>query len=125
MTSLNNFHLAAQHAAQSGHHVNSHPILASLTVFILSIFIGIEVISRVPSLLHTPLMSGSNAIHGVIVVGAMLVLGQATSTIEQVLGFFAVFLATLNVVGGFVVTDRMLGMFKSKPQAPKTQEGAK
>jgi NAD(P) transhydrogenase subunit alpha len=65
-------------------------------------------------------MSGSNAIHGVILVGAMIVLGQATTMTEKILGFFAVLLATLNVVGGFVVTDRMLGMFKAKPDAPKT-----
>jgi len=117
-------HAAAAHSAEA-HHSASHPILASLTVFILSIFIGIEVISRVPSLLHTPLMSGSNAIHGVILVGAMIVLGQANNLTERILGFFAVLLATLNVVGGFVVTDRMLGMFKSKPQAPKTEGASK
>ena len=117
-------HLASAHP-DGVHQATSHPFLASLTVFILAIFIGIEVISRVPSLLHTPLMSGSNAIHGVIIVGAMIVLGQATTTTEKILGFFAVFLATLNVVGGFVVTDRMLGMFKSKPQAKKNDEVTK
>ncbi len=90
-------------------------ILELLTVFVLAAFVGVEVISRVPSILHTPLMSGSNAIHGVILVGAMLILGTAHSGVEQVLGFLAVVLATLNVVGGFVVTDRMLEMFKSKP----------
>jgi NAD(P) transhydrogenase subunit alpha len=90
-------------------------ILQYLTVFILSVFIGIEVISKVPSILHTPLMSGSNAIHGVIIVGAMLVLGHATTNVEIILGTLAVFLATLNVVGGFVVTDRMLEMFRGKP----------
>ena len=89
-------------------------ILEYLTIFVLSAFIGIEVISKVPSILHTPLMSGSNAIHGVILVGAMLVLGSATTTTEEVLGFIAVILATLNVVGGFVVTDRMLQMFKGR-----------
>jgi H+-translocating NAD(P) transhydrogenase subunit alpha len=89
--------------------------LEYLTIFVLSGFIGVEVISKVPSILHTPLMSGSNAIHGVILVGAMLVLGSATTTAEEVLGFLAVVLATLNVVGGFVVTDRMLRMFRSKP----------
>jgi len=121
---LHTVHAVASHTAAT-HHSASHPILASLTVFILSIFIGIEVISRVPSLLHTPLMSGSNAIHGVILVGAMIVLGQANNLTEQILGFFAVLLATLNVVGGFVVTDRMLGMFKSKPQAPKNEGATK
>ncbi|HEY8081168.1 MAG TPA: NAD(P) transhydrogenase subunit alpha [Acidimicrobiales bacterium] len=90
-------------------------VLQYLTVFILSVFVGIEVISKVPSILHTPLMSGSNAIHGVIIVGAMLVLGGATTNAEIVLGTIAVFLATLNVVGGFVVTDRMLEMFRGKP----------
>ena len=97
-------------------------LLQYLTVFILSVFVGIEVISRVPSVLHTPLMSGSNAIHGVILVGAMLVLGSATTNLEEVLGFVAVILATLNVVGGFVVTDRMLEMFKPKAKAVKKDE---
>ena len=90
-------------------------ILQYLTVFVLSVVVGFEVISKVPSILHTPLMSGSNAIHGVILVGAMIVLGSATTTPEIVLGTLAVLLATLNVVGGFVVTDRMLEMFKGKP----------
>ncbi len=102
----------------------SHPILPSLTVFILAIFVGIEVISAVPSLLHTPLMSGSNAIHGVIVVGAMVVLGGATTTAERIIGFLAVLLATLNVVGGFVVTDRMLSMFKTKPAGRPSKDEA-
>jgi len=96
--------------------------LQYLTVFILSAFVGIEVISKVPSILHTPLMSGSNAIHGVIIVGAMLVLGHATTNVEIVLGTIAVFLATLNVVGGFVVTDRMLEMFRGKPDDKKATE---
>ncbi len=90
-------------------------ILSYLTVFVLAGFVGIEVISKVPSILHTPLMSGSNAIHGVILVGAILILGGAHTGAEEVLGFVAVILATLNVVGGFVVTDRMLEMFKGKP----------
>jgi len=97
-------------------------ILQYLTVFILAIFVGIEVIAKVPAILHTPLMSGSNAIHGVILVGAMLVLGSATTNLEEVLGFVAVILATLNVVGGFVVTDRMLEMFKPKAKAVKKDE---
>jgi NAD(P) transhydrogenase subunit alpha len=90
-------------------------ILEYLTVFVLAAFVGIEVVSKVPSILHTPLMSGSNAIHGVVLVGSMLVLGHAHTGAEEVLGFLAVVLATLNVVGGFVVTDRMLEMFKAKP----------
>ncbi len=81
---------------------------------ILSIFLGIEVISHVPAVLHTPLMSGSNAIHGVVIIGAIIVMGHADTIIPQILGFIAVILGTLNVVGGFVVTDRMLEMFKKK-----------
>ena len=98
-------------------------LLQYSTVLMLSIFIGIEIVAKVPSILHTPLMSGSNAIHGVILVGSMLVLGEATTTAEVVLGFVAVILATLNVVGGFVVTDRMLEMFKSKPKASTKESG--
>ncbi len=93
-------------------------LVGLLTIFVLAAFVGYEVISKVPSVLHTPLMSGSNAIHGIILVGTMLVLGQAHGTTQLVLGFLAVVLATLNVVGGFVVTDRMLEMFKSR-QAPR------
>jgi NAD(P) transhydrogenase subunit alpha len=87
-----------------------------LTIVILSIFLGIEVIGRVPSVLHTPLMSGANAIHGVVIIGAIIVMGQAPSDdyLALILGFLAVILGTLNVVGGFVVTDRMLGMFSKK-----------
>lgn len=87
-----------------------------LTIVILSIFLGIEVISRVPSVLHTPLMSGANAIHGVVVIGAIIVMGQAPASdyFALTLGFLAVVLGTLNVVGGFVVTDRMLEMFSKK-----------
>jgi NAD(P) transhydrogenase subunit alpha len=83
---------------------------------ILMVFLGIEVIGRVPSVLHTPLMSGANAIHGVVIIGALIVMGEAESDnyVALVLGFLAVILGTLNVVGGFVVTDRMLEMFKKK-----------
>jgi NAD(P) transhydrogenase subunit alpha len=85
-------------------------------VVILMIFVGIEIIGRVPSVLHTPLMSGANAIHGVVIIGAIIVMGKAESDnyLALILGFLAVILGTLNVVGGFVVTDRMLEMFKSK-----------
>ena len=85
---------------------------------ILMIFLGIEVIGRVPSVLHTPLMSGANAIHGVVIIGALIVMGEAApdNYVALILGFFAVILGTLNVVGGFVVTDRMLEMFKKKKQ---------
>lgn len=87
-----------------------------ITIVILSIFLGIEVISRVPSVLHTPLMSGANAIHGVVIIGAIIVMLNADSSdiLVMILGFLAVLLGTLNVVGGFVVTDRMLQMFKKK-----------
>ena len=85
-------------------------------IVILMIFVGIEVISRVPSVLHTPLMSGANAIHGVVIIGAIIVMGKAEEDnyLALILGFLAVILGTLNVVGGFVVTDRMLEMFKKK-----------
>jgi NAD(P) transhydrogenase subunit alpha len=90
-------------------------ILEYLTVFILAGFVGIEVINAVPSILHTPLMSGSNAIHGIVLVGTILIMGEARGTVQITLAFLAVLLATLNIVGGFVVTDRMLEMFKAKP----------
>ncbi len=85
-------------------------------IVILMIFLGIEIIGRVPSVLHTPLMSGANAIHGVVIIGAIIVMGKAESDnyIALILGFLAVIVGTLNVVGGFVVTDRMLEMFKKK-----------
>ena len=91
-----------------------------LTIFILSVFVGIEVISKVSSTLHTPLMSGANAIHGVILLGAILVTGNTDSTIALVVGLVAIVLAAVNMVGGFVVTDRMLQMFRprKKPAAP-------
>jgi H+-translocating NAD(P) transhydrogenase subunit alpha len=89
-------------------------------IVILMIFVGIEIIGRVPSVLHTPLMSGANAIHGVVIIGAIIVMGKAETDnyLSLFLGFLAVILGTLNVVGGFVVTDRMLEMFKKKKQAP-------
>jgi NAD(P) transhydrogenase subunit alpha len=88
----------------------------TIYIVILMVFVGIEVISRVPSVLHTPLMSGANAIHGVVIIGAIIVMGKAETNnyLALTLGFLAVVLGTLNVVGGFVVTDRMLEMFKSK-----------
>ncbi len=89
-------------------------VVEYLTVFALAAFVGIEVVSKVPSVLHTPLMSGSNAIHGIVLVGALLVMGESRGPLEMGLGFVAVLLATANVVGGFVVTDRMLEMFQSK-----------
>ena len=98
----------------------NNELLTEFTYFVLAIFVGIEVISKVPTLLHTPLMSGTNAIHGIILVGAIYIAASASSPLEIVLGLVAVVLATLNVVGGFVVTDRMLEMFKGR-QAPTRQ----
>ena len=88
--------------------------MALLTVFVLAVFVGFEVIAKVSSVLHTPLMSGANAIHGVILVGSMIVLGTGHGAVQLTLGFIAVVLATINAVGGFVVTDRMLEMFKGR-----------
>ena len=89
---------------------------AALTILVLAIFVGLEVISKVPPLLHTPLMSGSNTISGITVVGAILAAGHEERTISTLLGFVAIVFAMINVVGGFLVTDRMLGMFKKKPE---------
>jgi H+-translocating NAD(P) transhydrogenase subunit alpha len=90
-------------------------LVFEVTILVLAIFLGIEVISKVPALLHTPLMSGTNAIHGIVIVGAMIVLGLPDkSTFTWIVGFAAVVLASANVVGGFVVTDRMLEMFKKR-----------
>jgi NAD(P) transhydrogenase subunit alpha len=88
--------------------------MAGLTLFVLAAFIGFEVITKVPATLHTPLMSGANAISGIILVGALLVAAASESTLGTILGLLSVFLATINVVGGFLVTDRMLRMFKKK-----------
>src|SRR5436305_3251821 len=101
----------------------SNELLTAVTYFVLAIFVGIEVISKVPTILHTPLMSGTNAIHGIILVGAIVIAAGASSPLTIALGLVAVILATTNVVGGFVVTDRMLEMFKglqaAKPPASK------
>ena len=88
--------------------------MALLTIFVLAVFVGFEVVSKVSTTLHTPLMSGANATHGVILVGAILVTGNAEGAVEITLGLLAIVLATINMVGGFVVTDRMLEMFKGK-----------
>jgi NAD(P) transhydrogenase subunit alpha len=97
-----------------------------LTLFVLAVFVGFEVVSKVSSTLHTPLMSGANAIHGIILVGAIIVAGEAHSPLILAVGLFAVLLATVNLVGGFVVTDRMLEMFggrrKPAPKAPETDK---
>ncbi|MFT4048330.1 MAG: NAD(P) transhydrogenase subunit alpha [Solirubrobacterales bacterium] len=95
-------------------------LLQQLTILVLGGFLGVELISKVPQTLHTPLMSATNAIHGIVVVGALVVAGAAAQgTVQIVLGTLAVFFGSLNVVGGFVVTDRMLEMFKTKPKAKK------
>ena len=93
--------------------------LALLSIFILAVFVGFDVVSKVSTTLHTPLMSGANAIHGVILVGAIIVADHASTTLELVLAIIAVVLATINMVGGFVVTDRMLEMFKGKSKKDK------
>ena len=91
-------------------------LVTELTILVLAIFLGFEVISKVPTMLHTPLMSGSNAIHGIVIVGALLVAGRPDADdLTRVVGFLAVLLAMANAVGGFVVTDRMLEMFKKRP----------
>ena len=97
-------------------------LLAALTVFVLAILCGFAVISKVPATLHTPLMSGANSIHGIVLVGSMLIAASATDLLSQVLSLVAVAFATMNVVGGYVVTDRMLQMFRKKPTAPKAAE---
>jgi NAD(P) transhydrogenase subunit alpha len=99
----------------------------ALYIFMLAAFTGYEVISRVPVILHTPLMSGSNFVHGVVLVGAMVALGEATTTLEQTLGFIAVLLGAANAAGGYVVTERMLGMFRreGRPGSGGKRDGAK
>lgn len=97
-------------------------VLLGIYIFLLAIFLGIELIGRVPATLHTPLMSGTNAIHGIVVIGAMIVLGRADTWWLQLIGFVAVVLGAANVVGAFVVTDRMLEMFKRKPNQGTEQK---
>ena len=102
----------------------SPELLSALTVFVLAILVGFAVISKVPATLHTPLMSGANSIHGIVLVGSMFIAIEAHDLASQVLSLIAVAFATMNVVGGYVVTDRMLQMFKKKPAAPKPAEQA-
>lgn len=90
-------------------------LIAAITIFVLAVFVGFEVISKVPVVLHTPLMSGTNAIHGIVMLGGVLVLATANTPLLQAVGFVAVVLGAINLFGGFVVTDRMLEMFKKKP----------
>jgi H+-translocating NAD(P) transhydrogenase subunit alpha len=96
-------------------------LVLELTILVLAAFLGFEVISKVPTMLHTPLMSGTNFIHGIVIVGAILVLGTADDGFTKTVGFVAIVLASANVVGGWFVTDRMLEMFKRRPE-PKSQE---
>jgi NAD(P) transhydrogenase subunit alpha len=106
-------------AARRGSRIETVQFIGELTVLVLAIFLGFEVISKVPTMLHTPLMSGTNAIHGIVIVGAIVVAGRPDAdTFTRVVGFFAVALATANVVGGFVVTDRMLEMFRPRSGPP-------
>jgi len=100
----------------------STDLLNEFTFFVLAIFIGFEVISKVPTILHTPLMSGTNAVHGIILVGAILIAAGARDPLQIGLGLIAVILATINVVGGFVVTDRMLEMFKGRPTGAQREK---
>ena len=102
----------------------SDALLTALTVFVLAILCGFAVISKVPATLHTPLMSGANSIHGIVLVGSMLIAATATEPLSQILSFVAVAFATMNVVGGYVVTDRMLQMFRKKAVPPKPSEPA-
>jgi len=102
--------------------MTSLPLVLELTILVLAAFLGFEVISKVPTMLHTPLMSGANFIHGIVIVGAIIVLGEADDTFTKVVGVTALVLATANVVGGWFVTDRMLGMFKRRPDPPKAED---
>ena len=97
-------------------------LVTELTILVLAIFLGFEVISKVPTMLHTPLMSGTNFIHGIVVVGAIVVLGFADDAFTKTIGFVAMVLATANVVGGWFVTDRMLEMFKRRPEDRRQRE---
>jgi NAD(P) transhydrogenase subunit alpha len=99
--------------------VTAH-LLTELTIFILAVFVGMEVISKVPTTLHTPLMSATNAIHGIVLVGAILVAGASDAPFNAIVGFVLVLLASLNVFGGYTVTERMLQMFRPRVQAPKS-----
>ena len=96
-------------------------LITEITIFVLAAFVGFEVISKVPTTLHTPLMSQTNAIHGIVVLGGLIVVGLADDPLEEAIGTIAIVFGTINVVGGFMVTDRMLGMFARKPK-PKAEE---
>lgn len=101
-------------------------LITEITIFVLAAFVGFEVISKVPTTLHTPLMSQTNAIHGIVMLGGLIVVGYADDPLEHIIGVIAIVFGTINIVGGFMVTDRMLGMFARKPKpAPPPQDQGK
>ena len=97
-------------------------LITEITIFVLAAFVGFEVISKVPTTLHTPLMSQTNAIHGIVMLGGLIVIGSADDTLEKVIGTIAIAFGTINIVGGFMVTDRMLGMFRGRDRKPKPDD---
>ena len=99
-------------------------LITEITIFVLAAFVGFEVISKVPTTLHTPLMSQTNAIHGIIMLGGLIVIGTADGSLDKVIGVIAITFGTINIVGGFLVTDRMLGMFRGRQRKPKQEEPA-
>ena len=99
-------------------------LITEITIFVLAAFVGFEVISKVPTTLHTPLMSQTNAIHGIVMLGGLLVIGFANDPLEKVIGTIAIAFGTINIVGGFLVTDRMLGMFRGRDRKPKPESDA-
>jgi H+-translocating NAD(P) transhydrogenase subunit alpha len=101
------------------------PLITEITIFVLAAFVGFEVISKVPTTLHTPLMSQTNAIHGIVMLGGLLVIGFADGGLEKVIGTIAIAFGTINIVGGFMVTDRMLGMFRRRPKSADAEEDDK
>jgi NAD(P) transhydrogenase subunit alpha len=107
--------------AEAGQHLD---VVTMVAIVVLAAFVGFEVISKVPNTLHTPLMSGTNAIHGIVVVGAIVVVSESNDWLTRILLVIAIAFGTINVVGGFLVTDRMLGMFKRKPEPKKVEEPA-
>ena len=100
-------------------------LMTEITIFVLAAFVGFEVISKVPTTLHTPLMSQTNAIHGIVMLGGLIVIGSADDTLEKVIGVIAIAFGTINIVGGFLVTDRMLGMFRGRDRKPKKEAGGR
>jgi proton-translocating NAD(P)+ transhydrogenase subunit alpha len=103
--------------------MNEISLLASIVIFVLAVLVGFEVISKVPATLHTPLMSGANSIHGIVLVGAMIIAGIANEPFGYLLAFIGMLFGAMNVVGGYVVTDRMLQMFRKRPTTPKSDAG--